>query len=74
MAGIVVKRLWRFLESPPILRIGMQLKKIASLSAALSNGEDETLVTLKGHNSYSGVINNQNKNELINLPEGLRKN
>ena len=30
-------------------------KKIASPSAALSNGEDEILVTLKGHNSYSGV-------------------
>ena len=47
MAGFVVKRLWRFVETSPILRIGMQLKKIASLSAALSNGEDETLVTLK---------------------------
>ena len=32
----MVKRLWRFVETSPILRIGMQLKKIASLSAALA--------------------------------------
>jgi hypothetical protein len=47
MPGFVVKWLWRLIETPPILRIDMHLKKIASPSEALPNGADKTLATLK---------------------------